>query len=202
MRVVSLLVALVSLSGCLLPEEQPGELVGEYAIASELSDNTCGELALPAPIGVDYTVELRAEEGKAYWVLAEPPPHVGILRNNGQLEFRAERIWSVGAARRQSQSLAEMDPLALYMHDPTAPQAEPSPCTLRISELVRGTVLRDLEGRYGTDASGGDDFVGENELAISSASGAGCSIVLMSSGGPFERLPCAARYALHGTLIE
>jgi hypothetical protein len=89
----------------------------------------------------------------------------------------------------------------LNTYDPTEPQEEPL-CTLRISELVRGTVYRDLDGRFGSDAGGGDDLVGENELAISSASGTGCAIVLMSAGGPFERLPCAARYALYGELLD
>jgi hypothetical protein len=206
MRVWSIVSSVLALSACKMPE-LPGELVGKYAITGTLEENTCGQ-ALPVDSVLRYQAELRQDQLRAYWVMGGPPANEGRRLRDGGYEFTLQQTYPV----RQDQMepvdpvLAEMDPLALYGYDPLGDPAEPDgdPCTLIIDESLRLEVFEDdeprVDGGAREDAEGG--LTGENVIAMRAAAGSQCSRVLVAAGGPFEQLPCAARYTLEGELID
>jgi hypothetical protein len=213
MRAWSTLSCLLALSACKMPEA-PGELIGTYAITGTLLENTCGSAALPVDEILQYRAELREDDRSAYWIVGQPPAHQGRRLRTGELEFTQEQKYAVRQDRTEpvDPELAEMDPLALYGYDPFGEPGEPgepaSPeaddCTLIIEESVRvrlvegDSALRDA----GMDPDQHGGLIGENEIGMRASAGFECSQVLEPAGGPFEQLPCSARYAIEGERLE
>ncbi|MFI5306419.1 MAG: hypothetical protein ACHQ53_03640 [Polyangiales bacterium] len=68
MRITRTVVAMgLGLGGCTMPQT-PGDLVGSYHISAELSDNSCGDAALPAAQHLSFDVDIRSDKhGGGYW---------------------------------------------------------------------------------------------------------------------------------------
>lgn len=191
---------------CDLPKP-PGELVGAYHIEGKLLENSCGHDALPAVDVFEFDVEVRKDDkGRGIWVGKDPPPRYGRLDENGEFSFELENNYQVDTSRAQAiDSLVDVDPGVLA--DPLLyerlDQQGMQHCTLVVAQRVSGTLLRDNDdGALGKDASVQDasDLVGENAIVMRAASGSHCQLVLTTYGGPFDELPCKARYELSGEL--
>jgi len=74
-----------------------------------------------------------------------------------------------------------------------------NPCTLVVVERIEGNLRSVREDDAGMNDTTGD-LVGENEIAIRAGQGSVCAPVLTTYGGPFDALPCSARYELQGDL--
>lgn len=192
--------------GCKMPMP-PGELVGKYAITSALIENTCGEAALPVAETLAYNAELRADGLNAYWLVGAPPARLGRVRANGEYSFELLQQYAVREGSEPIDPvLAEMDPITLYGYDPLGEpsETETAPCTLIIAESVNAHVLRDAltVSDAGTPDGTGVDLEGVNVIEMRASAGSNCARVLETAGGPFQQLPCAARYELSGALLE
>jgi hypothetical protein len=216
----SLPLCLLALVACDM--EPPGELVGEYAIRGTLLENTCGDEALPANERLDFTVQIRDDGVQALWLL-NPPARPGTLADDGQFDFESESLFPVESSQVSAPVPFTADPEAftseedLERLDPAS--AASNPCTLVIVERMRGSIFRDLEGPRSPEpeaesedeAAEGDatiepltssDLIANNEIIIRAASGSNCSLVMQAQGGPFETLPCQARYDVEGDLLQ
>lgn len=206
------LIPLVGLSACVVPEPR-GDLVGAYAIAGELTENTCGNDALPARSPLKFNVELRIDKDEALWIRDMPPQQSGRLDDYGEFSFRVESIYDVPASAVSSlESSIKTDPAAAA--DPSAyddfdRQAAP-PCRLTITETIGGKLVRDQRVQADAGASdpisaaksGESDLTADNTIEIRAAAGSNCGRVMATAGGPFLALPCSAQYELRGDLVE
>jgi hypothetical protein len=198
---------LAALFACNAP---PGELLGVYSITGELSENSCGNSALPAPDPLQFDVEIRRiSDSEALWIQAGPPGNTGSLDQEGEFEFQSQGTFGVNAPdQTASTELLEMDPLSLANLDTfeafEAGATEGGTCVLSLSELARGRLMRDS---LDADDAGSmrpedkPDLLGENVIEIRTAEG-DCSPVLAAQGGPFDSLPCRAHYELSGKLKD
>jgi hypothetical protein len=202
----TLAVLMLVASGCTVPKP-PGVLVGAYHIEGTLRENSCGHAALPAVDEFAFDVEVRKDEkGRGIWVGKEPPPHYGRLDENGEFSFELENSYALDTSSAQPfEGLGDVDP-ALFA-DPELyerlDQQGTQRCTLIVAQSMNGTLLRDNAGSDSTkDASVQDsaDLVGENAIVMHAAPGSHCQPVLTTYGGPFDELPCKARYELSGEL--
>jgi len=202
-KLALLLPAALGGAACQMPEP-PGELVGAYAISASLTENTCGQEALPVASALSYRAQLRRDGGTAYWLIGSPPANQGVINGRGEILFQREERFTVSdEAQPVDPVLAEMDPLALYGYDPFDPTAEPqddeATCTLIVRESIDATVLVDAD-IDSEDAAGA--LQGTNSIEMTPARGSDCSRVLTSAGGPFEQMPCAATYDMSGQLVS
>jgi hypothetical protein len=191
-------------SACQMPEP-PGELVGKYSITSALLENTCGQGALPVAETLVYRAELREDGVNAYWLVGSPPARLGRVTDDNEYRFGLQQTYAVREGSEPIDPvLAEMDPIALYGYDPFGEpsEGESAPCTLLIEESVRARVLRAAGHEDDAGRLDRSDLEGENVIQMRASSGSDCRRVLETSGGPFEQLPCAARYDLSGTLLD
>ena len=206
------LIPIAGLAACAVPEPR-GELVGDYAIAGELTDNSCGSEALPARSPLKFNVQLRIDKGEGLWIRDMPPPQSGRLDDDGAFSFRTQSIYDVPAAGKgMLESSIKTDPAAAA--DPTAYDnfdlKTPPPCRLTITETIGGKLTRDQRAQ--ADAGAGDtssasdkgeaDLTADNKIEISAAAGSNCGRVMAAAGGPFLALPCSAQYQLRGDLVE
>jgi hypothetical protein len=189
---------------CAVPEP-PGTLVGAYHIEGKLLENTCGKAALPASDTLSYDVEVRQDEqGRGIWRLAMPPAHLGSLTPEGGFAFEVEHNYRVGGSQEPLDVLNELDPEALA--DPELVErldqvGAQKPCTLVVVQRIEGNLFAVHDADAGiNDAEAEADLVGNDEIAIRAGQGSVCTQVLTTYGGPFDELPCSARYALKGEL--
>jgi hypothetical protein len=205
-------VAMCTATGCAMPKP-PGELVGVYSIEGALTQNECGEDALPAANPLIFDVELRQDDGTGYWLQGMPPAWPGILTEDGEFSFELEQLYPVDPnARVQSDPFSAMDPEALAdpsYYENLDRQTQAEPCQLRIVESVEGTVLRTRASDDAGDGPDDDDdaisspdLVGDNAIDISAVPGGDCGLVMRDEGGPFDALPCTAHYDLIGTMLR
>lgn len=197
----------LGLGGCMMPKT-PGELVGSYHISAELTDNTCGQSALPAAPHLSFNVDIRRDKhGGGYWSRGMPPARSGELDDDGHFSFELQSTYTVGAmAKDPIESLIEMDPAKLA--DPQIgdrlDQAPKPPCQLTVTETMHGSLQRVLhplkDGGAADTGSAADDLVADEDISIRGASG--CDIVLATHGGPFDALPCKAHYDFKGKLAS
>jgi hypothetical protein len=86
------LIALFALGGCSgmfgsQDSKNPGEPLGTFALAAAVDDNsTCAELAASAPRPWDFSVTLRHDATKVYWITASGPI-TGSLDAKGTFAF-------------------------------------------------------------------------------------------------------------------
>jgi hypothetical protein len=192
-------------SACAVPKI-PGKLVGAYHIEGKLLENTCGTAALPASGTLSYDVEVRQdEEGRGIWRLAMPPVHFGTLTPEGAFAFEVRQNYRVGVASQEPlEMLGELDPEALAnpeLVEQLDQAGAQKPCTLAVVQRIEGNLFQVQDGDAGiNDVEAKADLTGEDEIAIRAAPGSVCTQVLTTYGGPFDELPCSARYALEGEL--
>lgn len=147
-----------------------------YQITVALEANTCGANALPLADGLSYRVQLKTAPPKATWkVLPKGPPITGRYEEeDGHFEFQV----------MQRLSLDNID-------------AGVVGCTVLRSETLEGTLaLDDADGGVRNDA-GDTPLTGEHRIDFT-ADGEGTCRGAMGPLGPFDRLPCQARYAITG----
>jgi hypothetical protein len=206
LRVVALALGFAPIA-CTVPKP-PGELVGAYHIEGKLVENSCGAAALPASDTLSFDVEVRQDEqGRGVWRLAMPPARFGSLTPDGAFAFELQSNYRVDVSRHEPlETLSELDPEALANPDLVERldrAGAQAPCTLVVVERIEGNlfeVLSDDAGINGGADAGEADLVGKNEIAIRAGQGSVCAPVLTTYGGPFEDLPCSARYELEGDL--
>lgn len=189
--------------------EPPGDLVGSYRVEGALTVNECGSEALPAIDPLSFDVQIRRDERSGYWLQGMPPAWPGRLGADGAFSFELQQSYAVPASTGNNpasdDAYLERDPDAVA--DPgrfeRRDAANRAPCQLTITETIAGSVLREAAPGVHRPAGDGDpDLVGENVIAIAALVGDDCSRVLRSSGGPFDQLPCKARYDLVGELTD
>ena len=187
-------------SACTQP--LPGEVVGTYRVIMNLEENTCGESAVYLQDGREYSVEIRSDDPKGYWRLADSSPVQGWYEDD-TFEFTFSSL--VAASGR--------------------PDAGPMACRLQQDELLNVTLVTLATPAAGAEAQadGGADggtetqqdggaegiqgdagpaetrLMGEHVLTISAYAGTDCTEALQSEGGGFVQLPCSVRYSLSGT---
>jgi hypothetical protein len=194
----------VAAIACTVPEP-PGRLIGAYHIEGKLLENTCGTAALPASDSLSFDVEVRQDEqGRGIWRLAMPPARFGSLTPDGAFAFELQSNYRVGMSPEPFETLSELDPEALA--DPELIErldraGTQKPCTLAVVERIDGKLFAVRDADAGVnDAEAEADLIGENEIAIRAGPGSVCTPVLTTYGGPFDALPCSARYELKGEL--
>jgi hypothetical protein len=195
-----------ALGACAMPQP-PGELVGAYHIEGALTENQCGEEALPATDPLTFDVQIRRDERSGYWLQGMPPARAGRLTDDGAFSFELQQIYDVPTTTGtpSDEPFLTSDPEAAADPERFDRQeaASRAACRLTITEKVEGSVLR--EGGSGVHRSAKDDspdLVGENAIVIAPVSGGNCARVIRAGGGPFDQLPCRASYELTGQLVE
>lgn len=193
------------LAACAMPEP-PGELVGDYHIEGALTENECGDEALPAADPLSFDVQIRRDGKAGYWLQGMPPARPGQIGGDGFFSFELRQIYDVptnGAAVDEPYTSSDPEELADPERFDKLDAARNGACRLTITETVEGSVLRDSEELDAEDdgEDRGPDLVGDNVIAISKEAGSQCERVMREAGGPFEQLPCKAHYDLTGQLL-
>jgi hypothetical protein len=209
LQVISTLVALAS-AGC-AKQSASGELVGAYAVRGQLTDNTCGQAALPSKNLLSYTVELRNDNGAATWLAQKQSSASGSLGSGGEFHFETQQEQDMGTTVQVRQNLQPGD-LLTTSADPDLVKRH---CILitddalsgvvnkRLPSLLDGSVGNTLVTDAGSDAgatSTSADLTGDETVQIMVATGADCTAALAVQGGPYTILPCGLHYKLEGTL--
>ncbi|HMI92951.1 MAG TPA: hypothetical protein VK509_16360 [Polyangiales bacterium] len=195
-----------ALGACAMPQP-PGELVGAYHIEGALTENQCGEEALPATDPLTFDVQLRRDERSGYWLQGMPPARTGRLSDDGAFSFELQQIYDVPTTTGtpSDEPFLTSDPEAAADPDRFDRQeaASRAACRLTITEKVEGSVLREGgSGVHRSDEDDSPDLVGENAIVVAPVSGGNCARVVRAGGGPFEQLPCRASYELVGQLVD
>lgn len=158
----------------------PGEPVGTYRVVMKLEQNTCGAQAIYTTDGKTYSVELREDDGRGYWHIADKPPVQGTLDAERNFKFTSSGI--VGSE---------------------GPDAGPNGCRLIQDEVLSGSLRSPgTDGGMADAGPGTSALVADHVLTISGYAGTDCSRALVANGGFYENLPCTVRYTLSGTERE
>jgi hypothetical protein len=174
-RVIALL-ALCALAGC----EKTRDV---YEITVALESNSCGSNAPLLEDGLRYRAQLQPEPPRASWkVLPKGAPIDGTFdEDEGAFRFRVVQTLNLDGIDAGPGQLA---------------------CTVLREEILEGTLREDAAdaGADAASASTVDDdppLTGEHRIGFSADSNGSCRGV---SGplGPFDRLPCEARYKVTG----
>jgi hypothetical protein len=195
-----------ALGACSMPEP-PGELVGAYHVDGALTENQCGDEALPANDPLSFEVQIRRDQRSGYWLQGMPPARAGRLGDDGTFSFELQQIYDVPTTTGtpSDEPFLASDPEAAADPERFDRQEAESrtACRLTITEKIEGSVLR--EGGSGVHHSSEDDspdLIGENAIIVAPVAGSNCKRATRAGGGPFEQLPCQASYDLTGQLLE
>jgi hypothetical protein len=199
----SLCVLFVAAAGCQRPGEPIGNLVGVYAIDGALTENTCGQMGLPAVDPLRFEVQIRHQNSVGYWQIEKRPAKAGELEEDGAFRFTNESTALVSSMRGANNDLEPGDFLSI---EPDF-DLKTTTCSLKTREVVEGSVFRSLVD----EADGGpfqrddepdskDDLSGENTIEVMPTAGSDCTKSLAALGGPFQNLPCTVHYSLSGVL--
>jgi hypothetical protein len=182
-----------------------GTLVGRYDVRGVLVENTCGQSGLPTSNPLQFSVELREDQGVGYWVPSKMSQNTGSLGADGSFRFAVSSTQQVAQTTQANNNLQPSDFRSL---DPDF-DLKKATCALTNMQTVSGTLRRRLTTDGGVidtgnaaDAAATDDLVAENVIAVSPTTGSDCNAVLVTYGGAFQNLPCQARYELSGKLIS
>ena len=192
----------VAAIGCQRQAEAVGDLVGVYAIDGALTENSCGQAALPAVDPLRFEVEIRYTDTVGYWQIEKRPAKPGELEQNGEFRFTNENTSLVSSMRGANNALEPQDFLSL---EPDF-DLKTTTCAMKVREVIEGSLKRSLlDGVDGGvfELDPGDakyDLSGENTIEVTPTTDSDCSASLAVKGGPFSNLPCTAHYALRGTL--
>ena len=192
-------------SGCKNAIED-ADLVGVYSIKGVLTENSCGQTALPAPNPLEYRVEIREKDGVGYWVPTKQSQNLGSLSAEGQFRFALTQTQIYGMAAPPIDQPADFFPASNGRNDPDLTQNQTqAQCVLTVRQTVTGSLRR----RNAADGGGivelvsdedGSDLSADNVIDVMPSSGSNCNDALAAFGGAYLALPCGARYVMHGTL--
>lgn len=190
-------------AACRPPVAAP-EMRGEsWRVSGALRSNACA----PGLDPIDpllFGAEIRRESGIAYWRLGEQPWIPGSLDAMGHFRFTSRTDVEFYPPRRGT--------------DPELDPGTPG-CRVSMIETIEGT----FEGAPAVDAPAADagvssdaatndagpgdagglspaTFSATNRIELVPQAGFDCSLALLAQGGAFPSLPCAAEYALSGSL--
>jgi hypothetical protein len=184
-----------------------GVLVGGYAVRGVLSENTCGQMGLPAQNPLMFDVEIREDNGIGYWLPSKASSNTGSFNARGGFHFAASQNKIL--SRRLANPTLQPSNFASQQPDFDLQQTT---CAVSMIETISGTVRRRdaadgggvIEVDVAADAAANDttdDLVGEDVIDVAPTAGSDCDADLTAFGGSYLALPCRARYALTGTLI-
>lgn len=205
---VVIALAVACICGCQRRGRPVGDLVGVYAIDGALIENTCGMTALQTVDPLRFEVEVRQSGPVGFWQIEKRPAQAGSLDEQGKFRFRVEQTSLVGQRRTARNDLEPSDFASLTPDF----DLETKTCLMTMRETIEGTLARSLLGNpfdAGPDSDAGSpadtatskyDLTGENSIEVSATPDSDCSDSLAALGGPFQALPCGARYSLRGTL--
>jgi hypothetical protein len=193
--------------GAACNESQPsGTLVGFYNVQGVLTENSCGQSALPATTPLKFDVQIREDGGLGYWLQAKQSENTGSLNARGEFRFSTSQT-KVLSSGQTGQTLPQPNDFITLGSDPDLkPQRT---CALTIRETVSGSLRRRNAADGGAivelsagDAGGaGDDLEAEHSIEVTPSAGSDCNSALMAFGGNYLALPCAAHYVLRGSLL-
>jgi hypothetical protein len=171
-RLSASLLAVCALGAC-------AETTDVYQITETLESNTCGSNALPLQDGTRYRVQLKPDPPRASWKVVPKGATVygSYDPDDGKFHFSVA----------QTLSLDGMDAGMGQLQ-----------CTVIRTETLTGTLTaQDAGVDAGVDAGEDDALRGEHAIEFTADSNGSCR---GASGplGPFDRLPCAAKYAISG----
>jgi hypothetical protein len=197
---------LTAASGCKNPTDGT-TLVGVYSIKGVLTENSCGQTALPVPNPLEYQVEIREQDGIGYWVPTKQAQNIGSLNAQGQFRFALTQTQVYGDAMLAPpiDQPSDFFPASNGMNDPDLQRQNQTACALTLRQTVSGTLQR----RNAADGGGivelaagesGSDLSADNVIDVSPSAGSQCMNALTAFGGTFTSLPCSARYVMEGSL--
>lgn len=172
------------LVGSACTPEYPGETAGTFTVTGRLEENTCGSDAVPTADPLVFDVELRREDGQAWWRRPDAPLVDGTVDSDGVYRFRFQQIITV-----------------------LEPDAGQPGCALEQSDQVEVS-LPEIAGDAGTtdaettttDAGAPPSTLeGQQHVEMAPTAGSDCQSILATAGGPFHTLPCTIVYTLEGS---
>lgn len=182
----------------------PGELLGVYAIAAVIDPgSTCSTLLSSTPTPWNFQVELRREQGTAYWVQNDVPI-AGTLGADGAIGFQVTQSYPIDAASTtptRTSSTANQDrwpdPLA---EEQARKDAGAARCVILRTDHFRGQL-------DGVPDAGTSTLRGTLQFSYVAAAGSDCSAVLGSPtpdhpNAVWGELPCQAQFAVVGHLAN
>lgn len=194
-----------ALSGCKNAIDDAA-LVGVYSITGVLTENSCGQTALPAPNPLEYRVEIREKDGVGYWVPSKQSQNLGSLNAQGQFRFALTQTQVYGMLAPPIDQPGDFFPASNGRNDPdligNQTQAQ---CVLTLRQTVSGSLHR----RNAVDGGGivelgsdedASDLTADNVIDVTPSSASNCNDALSAFGGTYLALPCSARYVMQGTL--
>lgn len=167
-RLVPALLAACALAGCANPHDS-------YEITEALESNTCGSRAQPLADGTTYRIEIKTSDPTATWqVLPNGSPVTGTYNSvDGTFHFSVAQTLDLDGADAG-----------------TGLQ-----CTVIRTETISGTLIKDADA--GTDDGG--VFVpitAQHAIDFAADSNGRCAGATVL--GPFDILPCEAKYTITG----
>lgn len=183
---------------------RPGELIGSYSVHAVLVENSCGQTALPTTNPLDFVVEIREDDGVAYWIPSKSPQNTGTLSMKGGFRFSMSETQVVEG----SGTVQDLQPSDFQTGRGDFDLQQAPVCALTLKQTVTGTLQRRLDHGNGAAevsvdaavATSGEDLSAEHLIEVTPASGSDCTQALAALGGSFLALPCEARYELSGAL--
>lgn len=180
-----------------------GNLVGVYQIEGALIVNTCGTAALPTLNPLRFKVQISKDGSVGYWQIDKRGAQAGLLEDDGRFRFFDEKTSLVG----QGQTVrTDLQPQDFLSSDPDFDLKSTKKCLMTVRETIEGQLARVL-GDAGVDVDGGstgsggnEDLRADNTIEVMPTPESDCSASLRALGGPFNALPCHARYVLEGEL--
>ena len=181
-----------------------GVLVGFYAIQGVLSENTCGQAALPASTELKFDVQIREDDGIGYWMRAKQGSTTGSLSASGAFRFSTSQTKIISPGDSQS---AQLQPSDFTSLQPDFDLQRQPACALTVMETITGDLRRRNAADGGAvielpeSATNAGDLSAEHLIEVNPTSGSDCNAALAAFGGNYLSLPCQARYVLHGSLL-
>jgi hypothetical protein len=200
--------AIATLVGACNESTPSGTLVGFYAVQGVLTENSCGQSALPAASPLKFDVQIREDDGVGYWRQAKQGDSTGSLNARGEFRFSVSQT-KVLSSGQMGQGQLQPNNFITLMPDPDLQQ--PRTCAITIRETVSGSLRRrnaadggavvEVSGVDAAASSTEDDLSADHIIDVAPSAGSDCNMALMALGGSYLALPCDARYTLRGTLL-
>src|SRR4051812_37474374 len=152
-RMCAVLLAALALSTLGCAKAKPaGELVGVYAVAGALEENTCGQTALPTANPLAFNVEVRNAEGVGSWQLEKKPAFAGLLKADGEFLFQSQGAFPVALPKVKK----DLEPSDFFAGDSDA-DLNKATCTLVMTESMKGALHRSMQTLDGGLGDAGAD---------------------------------------------
>lgn len=181
----------------------PGTLIGTYAVRGVLVENTCGQTGLPTVNPLEFSLELREDQGVGYWIPTKNNRNSGIVNADGSFTFTTSQTQVLG----QSSATQNLQPSDFAANSPDSNfDLRQTTCAVTVTERITGNLARWISLTGSTAAGGAGsagvdmDLTGRDEIAVAPSAGSSCNAALTAFGGAYSALPCGASYVLRGTL--